>query len=33
MSKEEYDYIFQELQKLPKLINQLIQYTNIKLKQ
>ena len=29
----EYDYIFQELQKLPKLVNQLIQYTNQKLKQ
>ena len=30
---EQYNYIFQELQKLPKSINQLIQYTNEKLQQ
>jgi four helix bundle protein len=30
---QEYEYIFSELSKLPKLINQLIQYTNLKLKQ
>ncbi|MDA2936533.1 four helix bundle protein [Patescibacteria group bacterium AH-259-L05] len=33
LSDEEYSHIFQELQKLPKLINQLIQYTNQKLQQ
>ncbi len=31
ISKSEYDYIFSELQKLPKLIHQLINYTNSKL--
>jgi len=30
---EEYNYIFCELQKLPKALNQLIKYTNIALKQ
>ncbi len=33
ITKEQYEYIFNELQKLPKLTNQLIQYTNLKLKQ
>ena len=33
LADEEYSYIFQELQKLPKLTNQLIQYTNQKLQQ
>ena len=33
INNKEYSYIFKELQKLPKMINQLIQYTNIKLKQ
>ena len=32
LTKEQYDYIFAELQKLPKSINSLISYTNIKLK-
>ena len=31
ISKREYDYIFSELQKLPKLIHQLIKFTNTKL--
>lgn len=31
ITEEQYNYIFQELQKLPKLINQLISYTNKKL--
>ena len=31
ITKEEYDYIFNELQKLPKSINSLIKYTNEKL--
>ncbi len=31
ISKTEYDYIFSELQKLPKLIHQLIKFTNTKL--
>jgi len=31
ISKSEYDYIFTELQKLPKLIHQLIKFTNTKL--
>ena len=31
ISKSEYDYIFSELQKLPKLIHQLIKFTNSKL--
>ncbi|OFY64741.1 MAG: hypothetical protein A3H98_07460 [Bacteroidetes bacterium RIFCSPLOWO2_02_FULL_36_8] len=31
LSDEEYDHIFQELNKLPKGINQLIQFTNQKL--
>ena len=31
ISKKEYDYIFSELQKLPKLIHQLINFTNEKL--
>lgn len=31
INKEEYDYIFSELQKLPKLIHQLINFTNDKL--
>lgn len=31
--EEEYKYIFCELNKLPKLVNQLIQYTNQKLQQ
>lgn len=31
ISKNEYDYIFFELQKLPKLIHQLIKFTNTKL--
>jgi len=32
LTGKQYDHIFQELQKLPKLVNQLIQFTNIKLK-
>lgn len=32
ISEEQYKYLFTELQRLPKLINQLIQYTNLKLK-
>lgn len=32
ISQEQYSYIFNELTKLPKLINQLIQYTRDKLK-
>ena len=32
VSKEEYDHIFKELDKLPKSINYLIKYTNEKLK-
>ena len=32
ISKEEYDFIFGELQKLPKAINSLILFTNQKLK-
>ncbi|MCJ7553032.1 MAG: four helix bundle protein [Ignavibacteriaceae bacterium] len=31
LSKKEYSYIFSELQKLPKLIHQLIKFTNSKL--
>lgn len=31
ISRKEYDYIFSELQKLPKLIHQLINFTNQKL--
>ncbi len=31
ISKKEYDHIFSELQKLPKLIHQLINFTNEKL--
>jgi len=31
ISKKEYDYIYSELQKLPKLIHQLINFTNEKL--
>lgn len=33
LKDEEYNYIFEQLKKLPKSINQLIQYTNQKLKQ
>jgi four helix bundle protein len=33
LSAKEYQHIFQELEKLPKAINQLIQFTNLKLKQ
>lgn len=33
VSKEQYDHIFKELDKLPMLINQLIKYTNLKLQQ
>jgi len=33
LKEEEYNYILEELKKLPKSINQLIQYTNQKLKQ
>ena len=33
LKEKQYNYIFQELEKLPRLINQLIQYTNQKLKQ
>jgi four helix bundle protein len=33
ISQKQYDYIFTELDKLPKSIHQLIQYTNAKLKQ
>ncbi len=32
ISKEEYDHIFVELQKLPKAINALVSFTNLKLK-
>lgn len=32
ISNEEYEYIFKELEKLPKEINSLIKYTNLKLK-
>ena len=32
ISKKDYDYIFKELAELPKEINQLIHYTNTKLK-
>jgi four helix bundle protein len=32
LSEEEYNYIFSELQKLPKAINALVAYTNLKLK-
>ena len=32
ITKEQYDYIFNELQKLPKSINSLIKFTNDKLK-
>ena len=32
ITQEQYDYILNELQKLPKAINSLIQYTNLKLK-
>lgn len=32
LSQEEYDYIFKELQKLPKAINSLILFTNQRLK-
>ena len=31
ISKSEYDYVFSELQKLPKVIHQLIKFTNTKL--
>jgi len=31
INRKEYDYIFNELQKLPKLIHQLINFTNEKL--
>jgi len=31
ISKSDYDYIYSELQKLPKLIHQLIKFTNSKL--
>ncbi|MEI8061250.1 MAG: four helix bundle protein [Candidatus Berkelbacteria bacterium] len=31
LTNDEYDHIFQELDKLPLLINQLIKYTNLKL--
>ena len=33
ISNDEYKHIFCELNKLPKMINQLVRYTNIKLKQ
>ena len=33
ITKEEYEYVFTDPQKLPKLLNQLIQFTNLKLKQ
>lgn len=33
LTNEQYNHIFQELNRLPKLINQLIQYTNQKLQQ
>lgn len=33
LMREQYDHILNELQKLPKFINQLIQYTNQKLQQ
>ena len=32
ISKEEYEHIFTELQKLPKAINALVSFTNLKLK-
>jgi four helix bundle protein len=32
ITREEYDYIFSELQKIPKALNYLIKYTNEKLK-
>lgn len=32
ITKEQYDYIFSELQKLPISVNGLIKYTNLKLK-
>jgi len=32
LTEEEYNYIFGELQKLPKAINALVAYTNQKLK-
>ena len=32
LSDEEYNHIFRELDKLPKELNQLIKYTNLKLK-
>ncbi|MEI6144716.1 MAG: four helix bundle protein [Candidatus Berkelbacteria bacterium] len=31
LTNDEYDHVFQELNKLPLLINQLIKYTNLKL--
>lgn len=33
LSQQDYQYIFGELIRLPKLVNQLIKYTNLKLKQ
>jgi len=33
ISDEQYNHIYSELNKLPKLVNQLIQYTNQKLQQ
>lgn len=33
LSKDEYDYIFHELQEMPREINHLIRYTNTKLKE
>ena len=33
LSKEDYDYIFKELQELPREIHQLIKFTNDKLKE
>lgn len=32
LTPQQHDYIFQELQKLPLMINQLIKFTNLKLK-
>ena len=32
LTDEEYEYIFRELEKLPKEINQLIKFTNLRLK-
>ncbi len=32
ISEKEYNHIFKELDKLPKELNQLIKYTNLKLK-